>query len=76
MGLSDRLAEYERPRIGAKCRTCELLESLPDNEREALQSALADPRFSNAGLAKILRDEGYQMADSTVRRHRRGECRS
>lgn len=74
MSLSDKLSNYQPPRIGAKCRTCELLKSLPEKERVAFQAALDDPRFSNAGLSKILKDEGHQIAETTLRRHRKGEC--
>jgi hypothetical protein len=74
MALSDRIANYEAPRIGAACRTCALLKSLPEKEAEALRVALADKRFSNGGLSRILRDEGYKIAESTLRRHRKGEC--
>lgn len=75
MSLSKRIAEYSPRKVGGVCRTCALLKSLSKSEAEALQAALDDPRFSNAGLAKILKDEGYNMAESTVRRHRRGECK-
>lgn len=75
MSLSDRIAEYQPPRIGAACKTCSLLASLSDKEAAALRVALDDPRISNAGLARILKEEGYQIQETTVRRHRRGECR-
>lgn len=75
MSLSQRIADYKPARVGGSCRTCELLRSLPDADADALRDALADPKFSNAGLAKILRGEGYSVADTTVGRHRRGECK-
>jgi hypothetical protein len=75
MSLSQRIADYKPAKIGGSCRTCELLRSLPKKEAEVLQAALDDPKFSNAGLSKILKAEGYQVADSTVRRHRKGECK-
>lgn len=75
MSLAKRLSEYDPPKIGGQCRTCALLASLPKGERDALQGALDDPKYSNAALAKILKAEGYQIADSTVRRHRKGECK-
>ena len=75
MSLSQRIADYKPARIGGACRTCELLRLLPKGEAKALQDALDDPKFSNAGLSKILKAEGHPIADSTVRRHRRGECK-
>lgn len=76
MSLAKRLSEYEPPKIGGQCRTCALLKSLPKGEADALAAALADPRYSNSSLSKILKAEGYQIADSTVRRHRKGECKA
>ena len=75
MSLAKRITEYEFPKIGGECRTCVLLRSRPKGERDALQAALDDPRYSNNALSKILKAEGHQIADSTVRRHRKGECK-
>lgn len=75
MSIAQRVAEYRSPRIGGRCRTCVLLEELPPEEMQALEVALTDERISNAGLAKILRAEGYPLAETTIRRHRRGECK-
>ena len=74
MSLSERIAGYVPARKGGSCHTCALLAKLPPVEAEALADALANPRFSNSGLSKILRDEGYPIASSTIGRHRRGEC--
>lgn len=74
MSLSKRIAEYEPPRIGGRCRTCAALSEASPEDRAALEAALADPRYSNAGLSRILKEEGFQIQESTVRRHRRGEC--
>ena len=75
MSLAERLSDYSPPKIGGECRTCSLLKTLPKGEAEALQAALDDPKYSNAALSKILKAEGYQIADSTVRRHRKAECK-
>ena len=74
MSLSDRLANYEPPRIGALCRTCLLLKQLPEKDAEALRVALADKRISSGGLSRILKEEGHKIAETTLRRHRKGEC--
>ena len=74
MSISQRITDYVPARKGGSCHTCALLAELPPAEAKALADALADPRFSNSGLSKILKDEGYQIASSTVGRHRRGEC--
>jgi hypothetical protein len=74
MSLSERLAEYEKPLIGGRCTVCNLLDQLPEGEAKSLAEALADPKFSNAGLSRILKAEGYPIGDSTIGRHRRSEC--
>ena len=74
MSLSDRLAAYEKPLIGGRCTVCSLIGTLPEDEAKALKEALVDPSFSNAGLARILKEEGYRIGDSTIGRHRRQEC--
>ena len=75
MSIAQRVKDYQPPRIGGICRTCALLADLPKSEAEALQKAQDDPKISNAGLSKILKAEGYEVADSTIRRHRVNECK-
>jgi len=75
MSIAQRIADYRDPRIGGRCFTCNLIRNLPAEEAEALKRAMKDKRISNAGLASILKAEGYRLAESTIRRHRRGECR-
>lgn len=50
-----------------------LLESLDDEDRGALEEALAGPTTGEA-IARVLQASGYHMAGATVQRHRRGNC--
>jgi hypothetical protein len=75
MSLSSRIAEFEPPVIGGRCRICNLSQTLPADEVAALDAALVDQRISNASLSQILKAEGFQVGETTVRRHRRGECK-
>lgn len=75
MSLADRFAAYEKPGPGAKCVTCHLEETLPPKERDALMTALADSSISNAGISQILKSEGHNIGETSVRRHRKGICR-
>lgn len=75
MSLADRFATYEKPGPGAKCVTCSLEETLPQDERAALAAALADKSISNAAISQILKSEGHSIGETSVRRHRRGICR-
>lgn len=75
MSIAERLAQYQKPLVGGKCTVCHLLRTLPEDEAESLNAAFADPMFSNTGLSRILKAEGYSIGYSTVGRHRRAECR-
>lgn len=75
MSLADRFSSYKAPSPGPKCVTCHLVASLPKADAAALQKALDDPSVSNAAISEILRSEDHQVAETSVRRHRRGMCR-
>lgn len=75
MSLADRFASYEKPGPGAKCVTCHLEQTLPAGEAEALKAALADSSISNAAVSQILKSEGHNIGETSVRRHRKGICR-
>jgi len=47
-----------------------------DAERQAkLTAALQDHRITSARIAQVLRRWGHPVANSSVRIHRKGECR-
>lgn len=48
-----------------------VLAELPEDEREALEEALADPTFSSAGLARVLQAGGHPIGESSVKRFRK-----
>ncbi len=75
MSFAKRIAEYERPRLGGTCTVCRTLADLPKEDSEALVAAMDDPTISNGGLAQIMRDEGVPIAETTVRRHRKKQCK-
>ncbi len=73
MSLSETLsapATVVRP----KCDVSIALASLPKKDAAALREAIADEAFPATQIARAVRAEGYRMGDSTVRRHRRGDC--
>lgn len=78
MTLQDRLSSA--PTKGLKgCSLGKILQGLDVKDREALQAALlvprdSDDRISNAEMARILQDEGYDVKAKTVETHRRGGC--
>jgi hypothetical protein len=80
MSLSERLkaSAISAPR---KCKLMTLLDSsdITPEDRDIFLQYMAVPegvanRLTNVALAKALRAEGFDVADTTVDRHRRGSC--
>jgi len=70
MSLSDKLAKAsEKP--GSYCKLGVLLYTsvLPEKDKK-----YAPRKISNADIARVLREEGYNISDSSVDRHRRKDC--
>lgn len=76
MSLAERFSSYEKPTPGGKCVTCTLVRELPEGESAALVAAMADASISNAAISNILKAEGHHIGETSVRRHRKGICRS
>jgi hypothetical protein len=81
MSLSDRLSSAINTPQPRKCKLMIILSSdkLTDEDRETFNSLLnvpeGDPsRVTNVVLSKVLRDEGFDLSDSAVDRHRRKSC--
>ena len=73
MALADALAEATRPHV-PRCTFGLLLEALNDADRAALVQYADRRDVSGANIAKALKAEGHHMGESTVRRHRAGDC--
>lgn len=76
MGLLDDLQkpnQYNLPQ-GEKCHTCRLLSELPVEEAEALRQALENKKIKGSALARILKTNGHNVGDTSIARHRRGDC--
>lgn len=77
MAISDITARTdEKARKGPPCSVCGLLESLPDTERQALLTLLGDTGWRYSSISRELLAEGYDIADSSLSRHARGDCRA
>jgi type III secretory pathway lipoprotein EscJ len=80
MSLAARLSEMQaNPKI-IYCKVGKLIHgTLSQEEADQLQSLINAPeisatRISNADLARVLREEGYDISNSAMDRHRRNEC--
>lgn len=74
MALATRLAVPVVRRV-PRCTIAVLADSMPDEDLAVFGKALADPTMLATDLARALRAEGYDVGESTIRRHRRGDCR-
>lgn len=73
MSLAEKLAEPRKDTGGRKCVLCVAVDRLEPDEREAVDAALRDERWSARKLSEVLRDEWQDPAitKSTVSNHRR-----
>ena len=56
------------------CAVRTLLDSLSEADQQILRDNLVNEQISHNALAKALKQLGLNMADTTIRRHRVGEC--
>lgn len=77
MGLIERLADVKPKESGLPCGISKISGEMSDEERTALENVLfAEPRtVSNAQLQEILIDEGYDVSSTSIKLHRRKQCR-
>lgn len=72
--FSELLAADSSGRTGPVCLVSQFAGTLDDEDREALQAALADPGTSAARVYRVLRQMGYPGAEGSVSRHKYGRC--
>ena len=73
MGLLDDLKDpnnFAEP-VRAKCKLCELLKELEQDEAKALEARLNDPKIGHTALADVLKKNGYNISRASVYRHRK-----
>ena len=80
MSLSARLAESTKP-APRFCKVGAILGGsvLPEEDKKALREFLDTPdgvagRLTNAAIASALRAEDFDISNSSVDRHRGGQC--
>jgi hypothetical protein len=81
MSLSDKLSSAKTSSVTKLCKIGNLLvlsdlsEKDKQNLKEVLETQPSNSSFiSNSALGRILREEGYDISNSAVDRHRRGDC--
>ncbi len=81
MALSNKLTEAISMANSKLCKLGALLAGteLSDDDKKNIEGILSIPesnpaRVPNTTLGRILREEGYDISNSAVDRHRRGDC--
>ncbi len=57
-----------------KCRIGQLIDDADSDQGDRLRGFVADPGVSATRLAIALTFYGYPVGETTIRKHRRGEC--
>jgi len=74
VALADRFASYKPALKGPACSIGSLLAGMDADDKVALQRALDDESIQSRTIWRVLVDEGYEVSDSPIGRHRRGLC--
>ena len=81
MSLSEKLEEALNQEPTVVCKIGSLLKGsvLSDEDKETLKTILSVPegtpkRLTNTAIGKVLREEGFDISNSAVDRHRRLDC--
>ena len=56
------------------CRVRIISETLSKEDREAFLGAIDNEEITAPAIERALKKNGYSIAGTTIRRHRRGEC--
>lgn len=78
MALADRLTTPPAPKHGYPCSVGVLLDTLDQDDRDALLTMLGTPErrgWSASDIYDALIAEGHKVGLQTINRHRGGKCR-
>ena len=73
--LEDLLSDNNFPKpTRATCSVCDLLKTLSDKEKSALEARMGDKKITHTALVRVLKANNINISDSVMGRHRRGNC--
>lgn len=77
MDLLSALSELEKNKVGtgSACSAGVFLNSLQSKEQEAFINALENRTVNIPQLHELLKKNGYEVAERSLYRHRRKQCR-
>lgn len=67
MSLLNKLAQL--PEKTTRCMVCAWLETISQEERDAINTAIKDPNWTASALWRVLSGEGLTCGDSAFRKH-------
>jgi hypothetical protein len=70
--LRDIFNENKAPQMN--CRVREMFDLVPPEDKKALMSAIDNEEITAPAIERALKKNGFSIAGTTIRRHRRGEC--
>jgi hypothetical protein len=68
------LENLPKPRDLRLCIVARKSSELSQEDFDILEQALANPAWSNNGLADALTKEGFAVTENSIRKHRKGIC--
>jgi len=74
MGLADKITKINKDVHGSPCTYQKMLNSMPAEERKALEDAWKK-EISQRIILQALRSEVYKTSNEAIRAHRTGVCR-
>jgi hypothetical protein len=74
MNLDEMLkAKPKRPNM---CKWSNWWNSISEGDRISITIAFADPNTDTSHIVRVLHEYGCPMSESTIRTHRRNECKT
>lgn len=70
--IKDILKENLSPQTNCKVR--EIADLLPKEDKDAFIDAINDETITAPAIERALKKNGFAVAGTTIRRHRRGDC--
>ena len=74
MALAQKFTQAKTAQKGPPCTVGLLLKFMTADDRAALIAALDDPSIQSRTIWRVLVEEGHEISDTPISRHRRGMC--
>lgn len=72
--LLDDIQTENRVRKGPLCTVHLIMDDLTPDDIAGLNQAMSDPEVKTTAIRRALVARGFQIGDTSIARHRKGEC--